>query len=77
MLSVKEALEETARRHNVPLSEVESEIQAVIDELYYSDKPEIRGVWREILPNGEKPTVEQLITYAAEIISAEQNPHVS
>lgn len=77
MLSVKEALEETARRHNVPLSEVESEIQAVIDELYDSDAPEIRGVWHEILPNGEKPNVEQFITYAAETIHAEQNPHVS
>ena len=58
MLSIKEALEETARRHNAPLSEIESGIQAVIDELYYSDKPEIREVWREILPNGEKPAVE-------------------
>ena len=76
MLSLKKALEETAHRHNVPVSEVESEIQAIIDELYDSEDPEINQAWREILPNGEKPSVEQLIAYAAEKVSTE-NSHVS
>ena len=69
MPNVKKSLEETAYRHNVTVSEVENEIQLMIDELYDSDDLKIREAWRQICPNGEKPTVEQLIEYAVTQIS--------
>lgn len=48
MSNVKKSLEETACRHNVTVSEVESEIQLMIDELYDSDDLKIREAWTDM-----------------------------
>lgn len=77
MLNVKKSLKKTAYRHNVTVSVVESEIQLMIDELYDNDDLKIREAWRQICPNGEKPTVEQLIEYAVAQISIKISHRVS
>ena len=69
MNTIKKALKRTAYEFDVPLSEVQREIQDIIDECY----KEIYDRWRQICPNGEKPTPEQLITYATAMIKNKQN----
>ena len=73
MNTIKKALRRTAYEFDVPLSEVQNEIQEIIDECYNSTDKEIHDSWRQICPNGEKPTPEQLITYATAMIKKEQN----
>ena len=73
MNTIKKALRRTAYEFDVPLSEVQNEIQEIIDECYNSTDKEIHDSWRQICPNGEKPTPEQLITYVTDMINKEQN----
>ena len=73
MNTIKKALKRTAYEFDVPLSEVQKEIQDIIDECYNSTDKEIYDRWRQICPNGEKPTPEQLITYATAMIKNKQN----
>lgn len=47
-------------------------IQDLIDECYNSIDKEIHVRWRQICPNGEKPTPEQLITYVTAMIISTQ-----
>lgn len=73
MNTSKKALKRVAYEFDVPLSEVKKEIQKIIDECYNSTDKETHDIWRQICPNGEKPTPEQLITYATAMIKKEQN----
>ncbi|WP_164174079.1 hypothetical protein [Ruminococcus flavefaciens] len=73
MNTIKKALKRTEYEFDVPLSEVQTEIQDIIDECYNSNEKEIHDSWRQICPNGEKPTPEQLITYVTDMIKSEQN----
>ncbi len=73
MNTIKKALKRTAYEFDVPLSEVQTEIQDIIDECYNSNEKEIHDSWRQICPNGKKPTPEQLITYITDMINNEQN----
>lgn len=73
MNTIKKALKRTANEFDVPLSEVQTEIQDIIDKCYNSTEKKIHDSWRQICPNGEKPTPEQLITYITDMINNEQN----
>lgn len=73
MNTIKKALKRTVYEFDVPLSEVQKEIQEIIDEYYISTDKEIYDRWRQICPNGEKPTPEQLIAYVTDMIKNEQN----
>ena len=73
MNTIKKALKRTAYEFDVPLSEVRDVIQELIDECYNSTDKEIYDRWRQICPNREKPTPEQLIAYVTDMIKNEQN----
>jgi len=73
MNKIKKGLKRAAYEFGVPLSEVKEVIQDLIDECYNSTDDEIHTTWRQICPNGEKPTPEQLIAYVINRIENEQN----
>ena len=73
MNTIENGLKRAAYEFGVPLSEVKDVIQDLIDECYNSTDKEIHDRWQQICPNGEKPTPEQLITYATAMIKNEQN----
>ena len=73
MNTIKKGLKRAAYEFGVPLSEVRDVIQELIDECYNSTDKEIYDRWRQICPNGEKPTPEQLIAYVTDMIKNEQN----
>lgn len=70
---IKKGLKRAAYELGVPLSEVRDVIQELIDECYNSTDKEIYDRWRQICPNGENPTPEQLIAYVTDMINKEQN----
>ena len=73
MNKIKKGLKRAAYEFGVPLSEVKEVIQDLIDECYNNTDDEIHANWRQICPNGEKPTPEQLIAYVIDRIENEQN----
>ena len=78
MKNTEIALRKVAEEHGVPVEEVRREIQAIIDDLYNSDDPEIKCKWRSITETGQKPTVEQMIEYlTAKVTSQMNNKHYS
>ena len=73
MNTIKKSLKRAAYEFGVPLSEVRDVIQELIDECYNSTDTEIHDSYRQICPNGERPTPEQLIIYITDMINNEQN----
>ena len=73
MNKIKKGLKRAAYEFGVPLSEVKEVIQDLIDECYNNTDDETHANWRQICPNGEKPTPEQLIAYVTDMINNEQN----
>jgi hypothetical protein len=73
MNTIKKGLKKAAYEFGVPLSEVKEVIQDLIDECYNSTDNEIHKNWRQICPNGEKPTPEQLIAYVTDKNKNEQS----
>ena len=72
------ALRKVAEENGVSLEEVRRDIQAIIDDLYNSDDPEIKSKWRSITETGQKPTVEQMIEYlTAKVTRQMNNKHYS
>lgn len=78
MKNTEAALRKVAEENGVSVEEVRREIQAIIDDLYNSDDPEIKSKWRSITETGQKPTVEQMIEYlTAKVTSQMNNKHYS
>ena len=78
MKNTETALRNVAEENGVSVEEVRREIQAIIDDLYNSDDPEIKSNWHSITETGQKPTVEQMIEYlSAKVTSQLNNQHYS
>ena len=63
MKSIENVLTTVAIENGVSVEVVKQEIQAIIDDLYNSDDPEIKSKWHSITKTGQKPSVEQMIEY--------------
>ena len=78
MKNTEIALRKVAEENGVSVEEVRREIQAIIDDLYNNDDPEIKSKWRSITETGQKPNVEQMIEYlTAKVTSQMNNKHYS
>lgn len=78
MKNTEIALRKVAEENGVSVEEVRREIQAIIDDLYNSDDPEIKSKWRSITETSQKPTVEQVIEYlTAKVTRQMNNKHYS
>ena len=78
MKNTEAALRKVAEENGVSVEEVRREIQAIIDDLYNSDDPEIKNKWHSITETGQKPTVEQMIEYlTAKVTNQMNNKHYS
>ena len=78
MKNTEAALRKVAEENGVSVEEVRREIQAIIDDLYNSDDPEITNKWHSITETGQKPTVEQMIEYlTAKVTNQMNNKHYS
>ena len=73
MDKVKKALQQTAYENGITASQVEDDIQSIIDECYYSSDQETSKMWRQICPGGAVPTAAQFIAYAVDMINREQH----
>lgn len=74
MKNTEIALRKVAEENGVSVEEeVRREIQAIIDDLYNSDDPEIKSKWRSITETGQKPTVEQMIEYLTAKVTRQMN----
>ena len=78
MKNTEIALRKIAEENGVSVEEVRREIQAIIDDLYNSDDPEIKSKWHSITETGQKPTVERMIEYlTAKVTRQMNNKHYS
>lgn len=57
------ALAKTARKNGVTKEEIAQTIQGIIDKNYDSDNPNVRKIWRNMTPDGRKPTMEEFLEY--------------
>ena len=73
MKKTETALRKVAEENGVSVEEVRRDIQAIIDDLYNSDDPEIKSKWRSITETGQKPTVEQMIEYLTAKVTRQMN----
>ena len=60
MKNTEISLRKVAEENGVSVEEVRREIQAIIDDLYNSDDPEIKSKWRSITETGQKEGVDRL-----------------
>ncbi|MBO6267422.1 MAG: hypothetical protein J6M06_04235 [Synergistaceae bacterium] len=70
--NAKRAILQTAFRFGKPVSVVRREIEAAIDEAMHSTDPEVMERWKHIPFEGEKPTPEEFIAYAAKEVAGKQ-----
>ena len=60
MKNTEISLRKVAEENGVSVEEVRREIQAIIDDLYNSDDPEIKSKWRSLTETGQKEGVDRL-----------------
>lgn len=62
-MKTDKALTKVALKHGVSVAEVRREIQAALDEGIRNPDPQIKEYWNSIPCKGDKPTVDEVISY--------------
>lgn len=66
---MKDILEKVAEKNSVTRDEVESEIQKAIKEAMKSRQLEAQQFWKEVAPDGQTPSAENVIALIAKKIN--------
>lgn len=70
ILSAKQAMEQTAKKHGVTYEEVYREIEAAIAEAMETENTEVRAIWADIPCQGAIPTPIELIEFLRDYFAA-------
>lgn len=62
-MKTNKILKKVAQKNCVSIMEVKREIQAALDEGMRSSDPKVLDYWKSIPCKGEKPTIDEVITY--------------
>lgn len=64
-MKVNRVLAEIALKNGVSVDEVRKEIQVALDEGMKNSDPNVQAYWNSIPRKGDKPTLQEVITYLA------------
>lgn len=72
-LNYEVALQKISEIERKPPEQIKAMIQSAIDKVFASEDKRARDMWTSITENGEKPTVEQVLTEFAVQMSKLKN----
>lgn len=67
-MKTNDVFERVAKQNNTTADEVYAEIQKAIDAAFYNPDPLVQAEWAKIPYKGNKPTPEDVIAYAVNVL---------
>ena len=71
-MSINEIIEKVAEMNNTTAEEVYAEIQMAINAGFCNPDPQVQKEWEKVSYRGDSPTPEDVILYAMEQFSSEE-----